>query len=367
MTDLSHTANLPALVQALPADVTRAAQTQFGTAAQIVFLEALATSGSVRSAARRAGTSHQSAYRARCSTPAFRRAWDAALLAARAHAEGELADRALNGVTEKVFYHGEQVDERVRYSDRLLLAHLGRLDRLAEQAGANALAEDFDGMLERFGRGEDLAPDTPAPADEAGGAGSGPDGEAGAGNLPPGHWSRRSMSPGPRPGDEPETDGNGDDTDLEDEMDAKRPPHAPRLSALGDADEVFECQAEAFLAGDPEWWRVGSDYRTFEYHNNVWLPELEAVARSDDAEDEDAEGEDSEGDAPDGEAPEEETETQDTAEDPYATDYDDACEDEGYAEDAARYEAAVREAAADAARSAEPHPDLPPGPRIMLL
>ncbi|MXO90588.1 hypothetical protein [Pontixanthobacter aquaemixtae] len=144
----------------MPSDSTRPAQTQFDLAAQTVFLEALATFGSVRSAARRAGHSHQSAYRMRRSSRAFRRAWDAAMLVAREGAAGELAERAMNGVEEPVFYHGEEVGKRRRYSDRLLLAHLGRLDKLAASEDAAALAEDFDAMLERFGKGEELRDET---------------------------------------------------------------------------------------------------------------------------------------------------------------------------------------------------------------
>jgi len=43
-----------------------------------------------------------------------------------------LADRALNGTQEVVFYHGEEVATRTRFDSRLLLAHLGRLDALGQ-------------------------------------------------------------------------------------------------------------------------------------------------------------------------------------------------------------------------------------------
>ena len=106
---------------------------------QAAFLAGLAATGIVRSAAAGAGVSHQTAYRERLASPGFRRAWDAALLAARAQAEEVLARRAFEGWEEDVVYHGEVVCTRRRYSDRLLLA------RRSRRAGA-------DGLLRRRGR-----------------------------------------------------------------------------------------------------------------------------------------------------------------------------------------------------------------------
>ena len=149
-------ANFPALVEDLPGDETRAPQTQFTLDLRIAFLEALAVSGSVRSAARRVKVSHQSVYRARRSSAAFGRAWDAAMVIARGQAEALLADYAMSGVEEEVWYHGEIVGTRRRVSDRLLLAHLGRLDRMRTDARIEALAEDFDGLLHRMRAGEPI-------------------------------------------------------------------------------------------------------------------------------------------------------------------------------------------------------------------
>ena len=104
--------------------------TVFSPRRQAEFLQSLQLFGNVRLAARAARVSAQTAYRARRGSAAFARAWDSALLAARDQAEQVLADRALNGWEEAVFYHGEEVARRRRYSDRLLLAHLARLDRL---------------------------------------------------------------------------------------------------------------------------------------------------------------------------------------------------------------------------------------------
>ncbi|WFL76710.1 hypothetical protein P7228_11970 [Altererythrobacter arenosus] len=140
----------------------------FSPQSQSKFLEHLATSGNVRLACKAAGVSPQTAYRARRKSAHLAAIWDAALLSARHHAEEVLADRALNGVEEAVYYHGEEVGARRRYSDRLLLAHLARLDRLAERAEvAEALAR-LDDAIEGLGRGEEL-PHTahPEPFDNA--------------------------------------------------------------------------------------------------------------------------------------------------------------------------------------------------------
>ena len=151
----AYTPNLPALIDALPGDAEKPPQTGFYRALQVEFVEHLSVTGSVRSAASQVGVSHQSAYRARRSCRHLRLAWDAALIVARANAADVLACRAIDGMEEKVFYHGEQIATRTRYSDRLLLAHLARLDRLAESAEAAAYAEDWDGSQGRFGRGEE--------------------------------------------------------------------------------------------------------------------------------------------------------------------------------------------------------------------
>ncbi|MCZ8019396.1 hypothetical protein [Novosphingobium sp.] len=168
---------------------------------QVAFLAALAATGSVRSASATAGISHQTAYRARLASPGFRRGWDAALLAARAQAEEVLACRALEGWEEDVVYHGEVVASRRRFSDRLLLAHLARLDRLCGDAEVAEFADRFDEVLARYEAGEDRPARPPEPAPEpapeveedgpstgSGRAGVGVDSE-GDGFLSPGLWS----------------------------------------------------------------------------------------------------------------------------------------------------------------------------------
>ncbi len=268
---------LPALIADLPGDDSRAPQTQFTLDLRIAFLESLAVTGSVRSAAKRTRVSHQTVYRARRSSAAFGRAWDAALVVARAQAEARLADCAMEGYEEEVWYHGEMVGTRTRFSQRLLLAHLGRLDRIRSDDRIDALAEDFDAMIARMRAGDaiDVAPESASHGV----------------NIPsPGQCNRRSMSRetegGETDGGETgggETDGGetgdggpaaandscGDGPDcmpierLLTAMDAARPADAPVLQTLGDPAEVESCQMEAFAVGDPRWWRYGARFTAF--------------------------------------------------------------------------------------------------------
>ena len=129
------------------------------------FCRNLAENGNVRLACRVAGVSAQTAYRARRATPAFAACWDAALVQSRMAVEQVLADRAINGVEEAVYYHGEEVAMRRRYDSRLLLAHLARLDAKAEAEGAAQLAGHFDAALQRLEQGEQVV--EPVPAGEA--------------------------------------------------------------------------------------------------------------------------------------------------------------------------------------------------------
>ncbi|MFT4894939.1 MAG: hypothetical protein ACI8QU_001756 [Devosia litorisediminis] len=189
----------------LHAEDPRAPQTQFVVERQVAFLEALATTGSVRAAARRARVSHQTCYRARRASAGFGRAWDAALVVARGAAEAKLADYAMNGVEEEVWYHGDLVGSRKRVSDRLLLAHLGRLDRMRGDERIERLAENFDAMVLRLRRGEPIEVEDPhhdpahAEPVEAGSPDAGAHGQArgereGGENSSPGPCNTRSMS-----------------------------------------------------------------------------------------------------------------------------------------------------------------------------
>ncbi|AMO70707.1 hypothetical protein [Sphingorhabdus sp. M41] len=71
-----------------------------------------------------------------------------------------MLDTGLNGWTETVWYHGEEVGERTRFSPGLLLAALARLDAKADgmdMAGdpAREAAADFEEMVEAIGDGKD--------------------------------------------------------------------------------------------------------------------------------------------------------------------------------------------------------------------
>jgi hypothetical protein len=117
---------------------------------QAKFVEVLAQWGNVRAAAAQAGVSRAHLYRMRRASPEFRKLWDAALVLARPHVEEVLADRALRGIAETVYYHGEEVSTRIRYDTRLLLAHLGRLDRIEDGYGVRAAVTEFDERLEEL-------------------------------------------------------------------------------------------------------------------------------------------------------------------------------------------------------------------------
>ena len=221
---------------------------------QVVFLHALAATGAVRAAAGRAGVSHQTAYRERLASPVFARAWNAALLAARCHAEEVLSCRAIDGVEEQVMYHGEVVATRRRFDSRLLLAHLARLDRLTADAKVDAFAGDFEAALGRFGEGSE-APEVMPPPERK--------------KKTPGQWSRRST---PAPVGEcpacggqclgPEDALTGDDCQwfgnrLE-RMANARPPgeRTPREFSGYAMGEVEARQLAAFEAGEDDWWLV---------------------------------------------------------------------------------------------------------------
>lgn len=270
---------LPIVIDALP---TSADGQVFTRERQAGFLAALAEGGEVRRAAGRAGVSHATAYRERRASPAFRRAWDAALLAARVHAEQVLATRALEGVEEEVWYHGEVVATRRRYDSRLLLAHLGRLDRLCADARTEAFADDFEAALARFERGEEAVPEV---AQDSGAQAANGEG----GFFAPGQCNTCHTAEEEDAYDEAEDEDDGRRDDgwdgdpcpdcggrcLDDEeeltsadcqwlgnrlgrMDAARPRKArePHEFPDHDAGEVEAEQLAAFEAGVARWWLV---------------------------------------------------------------------------------------------------------------
>ena len=113
-----------------------------------LFLDLLSHKGNVRAAAARVGLSREAAYKLRRRDPLFARGWAAALSLAREACVEVLADRAIDGVEEKIFYRGELIDTRRKYDSRLLLAHIARLDRMVDaDEAARADAGRFDELL----------------------------------------------------------------------------------------------------------------------------------------------------------------------------------------------------------------------------
>jgi hypothetical protein len=224
--------------------------TIFTPRAQGEFLKSLQFNGNVRLACRAARVSAQTAYRARRRSPGFARAWDAGLLAARDHAEQVLADRALNGVEEAVFYHGEEVARRRRYDSRLLLAHLARLDKLAERAELHAALGLLEGQIEALAEG--VAIPDPVPASDLS-----------QDPVPPVPSCRdcggQCDTPGARLGPE-DCQWLGNRLDR---MDAARPKGAKEshlLTPEGDPEGAIEAlQLEAFEADGHEWWLVTTE------------------------------------------------------------------------------------------------------------
>lgn len=96
------------------------------------FCEALAETAIVADACDAAGMSISGAYAARRRNPMFAAAWDAALGIARERLADTLLARSMEGNVEQIYRDGELVGERHVIDNRLGLAILRRLDRLAE-------------------------------------------------------------------------------------------------------------------------------------------------------------------------------------------------------------------------------------------
>ena len=126
----------------------------FTVAAEQLFLRTLAETGVVADACRATGISRQAAYNRRngASGRAFMLAWEAAQLLSRRAIGDDVIGRARHGVIDRVYRDGRLVAERHRYDNRLTMAVLARLDRLAEGHGDNgpvvrAVAQEFDQFL----------------------------------------------------------------------------------------------------------------------------------------------------------------------------------------------------------------------------
>ena len=90
---------------------------------QIAFIEKLAGSNSVTTAAKHVGMSRESARQLRlrpCGRD-FRNAWDAALDCGYTEVEEAAMERSKNGVARPIFYKGEQVGEWRHFDERLTM------------------------------------------------------------------------------------------------------------------------------------------------------------------------------------------------------------------------------------------------------
>jgi hypothetical protein len=96
------------------------------------FCETLAETAVVADACDAAGMSPSGAYAARRRDPVFAAAWDAALSIARERLADTLLARSMEGNVELLYKDGVKVGERHVLDNRLGLAILRRLDRLAE-------------------------------------------------------------------------------------------------------------------------------------------------------------------------------------------------------------------------------------------
>lgn len=127
------------------------------------FLRQLAATGVVEHAARTVGMSATAAYnfRNRRQGRAFAKMWDAMLVhRARARIASELQARAIAGCVSVRKRDGEVVGEYHYYDNRLAMALLTRLDRLAERDAASdahlrTLSEDLDDYCDYVAAGGD--------------------------------------------------------------------------------------------------------------------------------------------------------------------------------------------------------------------
>lgn len=129
------------------------------------FLYEVAACGNIRAACAQVGLSPEAAYRLRRRDALFARAWAAALVLGREASAEVLECRAIDGIEEAVWYRGEVVGTRRRYDNRLLLAHMARLDAQAETGSAREDAARFDELLACVGG---IAPPAELPTDDDG-------------------------------------------------------------------------------------------------------------------------------------------------------------------------------------------------------
>lgn len=128
---------------------------------QVTFLQALAEGLTVDQACRIVGLTRQSAYAFRLSARGaqFAIGWQAAMLRSRDVLADALMERALHGTVETITRPDGTEIERHRHDNRLGMALLNRLDRLADRAAretshaaARLVAQEFDQYLDLIAR-----------------------------------------------------------------------------------------------------------------------------------------------------------------------------------------------------------------------
>jgi hypothetical protein len=136
-------------------------------ARQQTFLEALADTGSVAMACRRAGMSRTAAYRLRRHPDAadFRAAWDVALVEALHQIEHVAIERALHGEEEVIEKSGfTEVIRRRPCDARLLVRLLDRAaDRLAAERGLAEQLAALRAVIDALPDRRNWLPDLPDP------------------------------------------------------------------------------------------------------------------------------------------------------------------------------------------------------------
>jgi len=129
------------------------------------FLELLAEGHTVEAACAHVGKSRVTAYALRRRDPGFALAWSAAVLRARDTVADMLTSRAIDGQVDTLTRADGTTITRHRYDNRLGLALLARLDRLAAQpavsdlgppdeAAMRAAAHAFDALVDLVGQGD---------------------------------------------------------------------------------------------------------------------------------------------------------------------------------------------------------------------
>ena len=141
------------MVQQVPPPKRPPRHDEWTRAKMAAFLRELAASQSVSQAARSVGMSRQSAYKLRtrlAGTP-FAMAWEVALEAGLQQLAHAVMDRALNGVEQPHYYHGELVGTTRKHDNRLAIWVLDNPWKVGRhQISREFAAEDWEGLLDRI-------------------------------------------------------------------------------------------------------------------------------------------------------------------------------------------------------------------------